>query len=211
MRVITCTIISAVVAFSVGYFLASQKTINAPPPMVQSFIWPPLELEPFKLIQTTNQIFDETNFLGHWTLIFFGYTHCPDICPTTMATLAAVNKQLSNGYSFQNKPQILFVSVDPERDKLTVLKRYKNAFDPNFIAATANQEQLHRLVRQFGSKTVKISSDKKNQYWYDHPATVSLVSPDRSLMGMFLPPFNPTDISSQIETIAAWYENLNQL
>ena len=198
--------ISAAVAFAIGYFLAPKGTEKVLPPTVESFIWPPLKLEPFELLRATDVTFDENNLDHHWTLLFFGYTHCPDICPTTMATLAAVNKRLGSGYSFQNKPQVLFVSVDPDRDKLPLLKQYKDAFDPSFIAASANQEQLHRLVRQFGSQTVKISSNDPEQYWYDHPATIALIAPDRTLTGMFLPPLSPDDISYQVETIAQWFE-----
>lgn len=105
---------------------------------------PPLA---FELTNEQDQSVSEANYTGDVILLFFGFTHCPHICPTTLANLAAVSKAL--GEETREDLRVLFVSVDPARDDPATLSAYTEAFDPEFIGLTGSQEALQALTRRY--------------------------------------------------------------
>ena len=136
-------ILVAVTAFIAGVYLALPTPSNTATPDIEGLLWPnPPKVEAFSLIDAKGARFDETNLDGHWTLVFFGFTHCPDVCPGTLTTLKAVAGRLAGTPEFASRGQVLFVSVDPERDTPEVLQRYVEHFDPSFLAATAPPAEL---------------------------------------------------------------------
>lgn len=100
----------------------------------------------FTLTRDDGQSITQKSYLGKLVLLYFGYTHCPDICPTTLADLATAIKQLGPD---ANQVRVLFVSVDPARDTPTVLKNYVNAFGPWFVGATGSQAQLVAITKRY--------------------------------------------------------------
>lgn len=104
---------------------------------------PPLQ---FTLTRDDGQIVNQSDYLGKLVLLYFGYTHCPDVCPTTLADLAAAVKQLGPQ---ADQVRILFVSVDPARDTPVVLKSYVNAFSPWMVGLTGSQAQLTTLTKRY--------------------------------------------------------------
>lgn len=145
----------------------------------------PRELRSFQLGRADGGSFDERDFQGHWSLVFAGFTHCPDICPSTLALLNTVSSRLAEA----GKPvQVVFVSVDPERDTPVVMRGYVGYFDPSFIAITGPEDQLSILMSSLGLIYVKVPGDVEGSYTMDHSAALVLINPEGRIAGYFAPP-----------------------
>ena len=107
------------------------------------------------------------DFKGKVVVMFFGYAQCPDVCPTTMTEMAQVKQQLG---SDGNKLQVLFVTVDPERDTPSVMKAYMGAFDPSFVALIPTPEQLPALAKDYKVYYKKVEGKTPTSYSMDHSA-----------------------------------------
>lgn len=132
-----------------------------------SGLMPPLE---FKLTDEDGRSVSAEDYLGKPTLLFFGFTNCPDICPTTLARLAAVSKQLDK--ELQKDLQVLFVSVDPARDDPETLRRYTDAFGPQFIGLTGSQAALDALTRRYRVTYGYGDKDASGNYEVSHSSAV---------------------------------------
>ena len=121
-----------------------------------------------------------------------------------MQTLKVVREKLIGYRVFERKGQVLFVSVDAERDTPEVLRAYTDYFNPEFLAATAPPEELYQLTAQFGMQFMKISGSKADEYFFDHPSSILLVGPDNRVTGVFTPPLDADDIVRQIREIIDW-------
>lgn len=107
------------------------------------------------------------DFKGKVLVIFFGYTQCPDVCPTTLAELAQVKKALGPD---GDKVQGLFVTVDPERDTPELLKAYLQSFDPSFVALRGSEEQTKAVAKEFKVFYAKVPGKTEGSYTMDHTA-----------------------------------------
>lgn len=155
--------------------------------------------EPRKLAQVTllNQHGDKvTNelFKGHWSLLFLGYTFCPDVCPTTMAGLAKIYPELTN-IATDSPIQIVFVSVDPKRDTPERLASYVEYFNPEFIALTGEHSMLFPFARSLGLMYAMAESTDNPNYLVDHSASVVVVDPNGFAIGRFKPNYNPGELA----------------
>jgi protein SCO1/2 len=115
-------------------------------------------------------------FDGHWTLVFFGFTNCPDVCPTTLATLAQAYRSLTDLPAGQ-RPRVLFISVDPERDDRDRLGSYVDFFDPGFSAATGTPDAIAEAAAAFGVPYAKVPLPNGG-YTMDHGSGIFVVGPD---------------------------------
>ncbi|MFA5937973.1 MAG: SCO family protein [Sinimarinibacterium sp.] len=151
----------------------------------------PRALPAFALLDENAQPFTNQNLQGHWTLIFPGFTYCPDVCPTTLGLLKNVEAQL--GAKAQGLQVVLF-SVDPERDTPEALNRYVRFFSPRFKAATTAEPALKAFAQALGIAYVKVpgetSIDGADSYTMDHSAALVLVNPRGELAGYFTPPLS---------------------
>ena len=134
-------------------------------------------LPEFKFEMVNNKTFTNQNLSDHWTLFFIGYTFCPDICPTTLADLDRVYPELIKPP--YNNIQIVFVSVDPNRDKANNLAEYVNYFNPNFIGTTSTHEILFPFSQDLGLvySIVEEGDNEDAYYLVDHSASLVLVNP----------------------------------
>ncbi len=132
-----------------------------------SGLMPPLK---FELTNEEAQPVSEADYAGDVTLLFFGFTHCPHICPTTLAKLATVLQAL--GEDASEDLRILFVSVDPARDDPATLREYTQAFGPEFIGLTGNEEALQALTRRYRVTYGYGEKDDKGQYDVSHSNAV---------------------------------------
>lgn len=121
----------------------------------------------FKLIDHNGQTRTLASFKGKIVAIFFGYTHCPDVCPTTLSDFAAALKQLG---PLADQVQVLFVTVDPQRDKPELLKQYVPAFDPRFLGMTTDEASLKALAKEYKVVYQKTSVKGADNYLIDHSA-----------------------------------------
>ena len=137
---------------------------------------------PFKLVDQNSQPITEQDLIGHPYLVFFGFTHCPDVCPTTLFEVSEILRKL--GPDAKNV-RALFITVDPERDTPAVLKDYMSSFDPRVIGATGDSAAIMSVEKTFRVYAKKVPLDGGG-YTMDHTAIVYLM--DKA--GRFVAPFN---------------------
>jgi protein SCO1/2 len=154
----------------------------------------PRQLKDFELFDQDGHVFEKANLLGHWTLTFVGYTFCPDVCPTTLAELKRIYPQLQQ-IRADFPVQVMFLSVDPQRDTAERLKEYIQYFHPDFIAVSAPHTQLFPLVRSMGMMYSMSESTENANYLVDHSASVVVVNPQAQVVGRFKPDIQPGKIS----------------
>jgi protein SCO1/2 len=161
---------------------------------------PPRTLADFSLIDNQGRSFGAANLHGHWSLMFFGYTNCPDYCPTTLTTLAALTKQLRTASSVA-PPQVIFVSVDAKRDTPAQLNTFVPAFDPEFIGLTASsQPAIEALARKWGV-AVAIQSAPNGDYIVDHSTAIFVIDPAGHLAAILTGPFTVEALQSDYRRI----------
>ncbi|MDN6180488.1 MAG: SCO family protein [Halomonas subglaciescola] len=128
---------------------------------------PPLDLS---LTDENGQTVDENDYLGKPALVFFGYTHCPDICPVTLARLASVTRQLNE--DVRDDLQVLFISVDPARDSPGVLKEYTDAFGPQFIGLTGSKAEIDAVTNRYRVNYRYGDKNESGNYTVTHSSAV---------------------------------------
>ncbi len=158
----------------------------------------PRPLPEFSLIDQDAQPFTRESLLGHWTLIFPGFTYCPDICPTTLGVLKAVEAQLGRDAS---SLKIALFSIDPERDTPETLKRYVQYFSPNFIGVTTHEPQLKQMAQTLGVAYLKVPGDTPESYTMDHSAALVLIDPQAHIAGYFTPPHQVEALVRDLGTV----------
>ena len=150
----------------------------------------PRKLSDFELTDHSGQSFTRENLKGKWTMIFFGFTHCPDICPTTMATLSKMYQELSE--EEKTDLQVLLVSLDPERDTPEKLAQYVPYFHQDFVGATSDQHRLLKLATELNIAYSKVPLSNKSgsdSYTVDHSGNIILINPYGHFHGYLRPPF----------------------
>jgi protein SCO1/2 len=166
----------------------------------------PRVITAFQLVDSKGQAFNNTNLQGHWTIAFFGFTHCPMICPTTMATLKQSFQQLQTAQQ-KPMPQMLFVSVDPERDTPQRMNDYLLSFNKDFVGATGTKEQIDKLTQEMSVLYMKIqkAGAKSEDYNIDHSGTILLLDPKGQLFAVFSPPHNAQELAADLQAITKHY------
>lgn len=150
---------------------------------------------PFTLVATNGQTVSDQTYRGKWLFIFFGYTFCPDICPTALANISIALKKLDSEAS---DLQPLFITVDPERDTAKVLDDYLKSFDPRIIGLTGPQPQIDKVIKEYHVYVERQQHDPGDQnYFVSHNGYVYLINP----RGQFV---NVIQGSEPGEKIAAW-------
>jgi protein SCO1/2 len=137
---------------------------------------------PFQLTDQAGQAVTEKNLKGRPTLIFFGFTHCPDVCPTSLFEISEVLKAMGKD---ADRINAYFVSVDPERDTAAAMKEYLASFDPHLKGLTGNSEAVAKVISGFRVYARKVPL-KDGDYTMDHTALIYLMDRD----GKFVSPFN---------------------
>jgi protein SCO1/2 len=160
---------------------------------------PPRPLPPLALVDDDNQPFDATRLRGRWSFVFFGFTSCPDVCPVTMAALAETSKLLA-GLPEKLRPQVVMISVDPERDTPEQLAGYVKAFDPTFVGATGTKAAIDEFALRMGVAAAKRPLDG-GSYSVDHTTSVFLIDPDGALHALFSAPHTPKLIADDYRRI----------
>jgi protein SCO1/2 len=163
-------------------------------------------LQPFKLADQNNTVFDEKRLLGKWSFIFFGYTSCPDICPATLYVLSSVHGLLiAETGKIPDDMQVVFISVDPARDTNEKLAAYITYFNKDFIGATADKIEIDKLARQFGAGYVFEEETSAGEYNVSHTSAIFLVDPYGRLVATFSQPHQPQTITSQYKKIRRYF------
>ena len=166
-----------------------------------TLLTPRQALPDFSLIDSQGRSFGPANLRGHWSILFFGYTNCPDFCPTTLTTLAAMQKQLRAEHA--TLPQVIFVSVDAKRDTPAQLAKYVPYFDPDFIGLTAaDQPAIEAVAKQWGV-LVMVQPAKDGSYAVDHSSAIFVLDPAGRLAAILSGPFTVAALQSDFRRIVA--------
>jgi protein SCO1/2 len=155
----------------------------------------PRRIEAFQLTDVAGQPFTLAALQGHPTLLYFGFTHCPDVCPTTLAALAQVQKAAP-----LTAAQVVFVSIDPERDSAALLKAYIGAFDPHFVGLRGPPDALAPLLHSLSAIAVR-QDLPGGDYTMDHSAILYLLDTRARLVAVFSPPFSVAGLTADLRRV----------
>ena len=151
-------------------------------------------------LESANGPVSLADYRGKYVIIYFGYTSCPDICPTSLGALSQAMKQLTPGEL--ERIQGLFISVDPERDTLDKLQAYARYFHPSMIGITGSLETLNQVASQYGVYFHKVEIENSSMgYAVDHSSTIFLVDPEGKLKEMIQHSDSPGTILKQIRKV----------
>jgi protein SCO1/2 len=204
-------LLSAVLALAGGYWLA-EWLLGKPPDLSglhATVFRQPRAIEPFTLIDHTGKRFDNRSLQGRWSFVFFGYTHCPDVCPTTLSVLNSVARKLETE---KDRIQYVFVSIDPGRDTPEQLGQFVSYFNGSFLGATGSEDTLNALTRQLGVIYARVAAKPEAQnaaaddYLVDHSASVLLFDPAGRYHAVFTPPLDAASMAHDFEAISDAYK-----
>ncbi|MEM1081858.1 MAG: SCO family protein, partial [Pseudomonadota bacterium] len=143
--------------------------------------------------------FTERQFKDRYSLLFFGFTNCPDICPDTLNQIAEAKDRLELMRVEPHKlPQVVFVSVDPERDQGQAMMEYVRWFDEDFIAITGSDDALLELTGQVGALYLRLPADDSGFYTVDHSGMIVIIDPEARMMGRFPQPIDTEDMVADL-------------
>lgn len=195
----------AVLAAATGFYVSlkqsqkEQQVKRTNTPVIEGLFWPnPKQLHDFNTLDQTGTKFGLEQLTGKWSFIFFGYTHCPDVCPITLSVMSDVYQELEPQH---NDIQVIFVTVDPDRDTTEELAQYVAYFNKDFIGLGGGKKKIDSLTKQIGI-AYYINNEKQNEnYLVDHTASIFLIDPKARLIAKLSPPHNTDKIIQQFTDI----------
>ena len=197
-----------VLSLIVGLWLSQQMLMNnndtRVPSNLDATVLPNARpLVGFSLIDQNGERFSPKQLQGQWSFLFFGFTNCPDVCPTTLKVMQTMWKTLPTKMGDKGHPRLYFVSVDPDRDKPETLKQYVQFFNPEFNGVTGKLDELDKLTNQIGILYgYDEKEDSKDQeYIVNHSAQLILVDPKGRMRAVISPPHIAKTIGSNFQTI----------
>jgi protein SCO1 len=197
-QLIAIAMVLAVSAAVAGAWLAAR--LGGPPAPEYARVLPtPRPLPEVTAVDHTGSPFTRTDFEGHWTIAFFAFTHCPDICPATLQVLAGARRLLDD-LPAEDRPEVLMISVDPGRDSPERLAEYVPYFHPEFRGLAVADQHLPELARGFGA-AYAYSPLGDDSYTVDHTASLFLVDRQARLAAVFPTPHTAKGIASDLRRI----------
>jgi len=163
----------------------------------------PRNIGDIKLVDQKGKPFTKERFEGVWTLVFFGFTHCPDVCPTTMALLNEFMQRLEGTEA--DDTRVVMVSVDPARDTVEVLSEYVPYFNPEFTGVTGDFLDIHRFATALNTPFRKTPGQGED-YQVDHSANVVLINPRGDYHGFFRAPLDLGKMKVTYRSARLWWE-----
>ncbi len=195
----------ATLAVVAGLWLQLRMSAPAVPPETNATLLRTARpIADVRLQDTLGNEFRIQQLQGRWSLVFFGFTHCPDVCPTTLTILGQVARSLSDLPEAQ-RPQLVFVTVDPERDVPSVIKGYVEHFDKNMIGLTGELAQIEALAAQLGVAFQKVPLDQGG-YSMDHSAAILMLNPGAELNAIISAPHTVEGVSGDYRKIVEFMD-----
>lgn len=189
--------------------LLYQQLNKSEPPEHALYYQQPRAINAFQLTDHDNSAFNNESLNGNWSFVFFGYTSCPDVCPTTLQEINFVYPELKQ---VAENVQILLVSVDPNRDKPEKLAQYIRYFNSEFIALTGGHDVLFPFARNLGLMYAITEDTNQSSYLVDHSASIVLVNPDGYVAAIFKPTHEPGQVPAIIgENLVSDFNRIVQL
>ena len=188
----------------------NRDTVVQVPAQIEDYVfWQAKELSDFQLIRSQNRTLGLADLRGKWTFVFFGYTHCPDICPATLAVLGQAFRIIEQMPGRAAQIQGVFISVDPKRDAPDALADYASYFNDKFLGVTGSIAQLDAFSRQIGVMYAiqdQEAGKPDEGYLVTHSSTIFLIDPQGRLFGRFPPPQNPQEMAEVFMQIRAFHD-----
>lgn len=188
----------ALVAAIAGVYVARTVTQPAVPSLESGTSYPtPRVLPDFNLVDAHGNATTPATLAGHPTLVFFGFTHCPDVCPTTLALLASVQKRAS-----VPNLKVAFITVDPERDTPAQIGAYVSSFGGDFIGLTGTAPEILKATGGFGVAAARVEL-AGGDYTMDHSAAVFALDSQARIVAVFTPPLSAEKLTQDVQRLAA--------
>lgn len=169
MRYVLFGALLLAIALVSGLLFFYQTVTHSPALFNGTYLDPPALIEPFELASTDGQV-DIRGFQGEYAILVFGYTYCPDVCPTTLAQMARVMQRVSD--DVRDETNVVLISVDPDRDTAERVGRYARSFNSAFIGLTGTEAQLDTVSARFGVFREKVQKTAESEYLVDHTSSV---------------------------------------
>jgi len=184
--------------------ILSLTFFKTQPVQLQAGTWFGEQAKPlpdFQLLDQNMEKFGKEKLTGKWSLLFFGYTNCPDVCPGSLQMLDNMLNSIEDK-DIKKQIQVLFISVDPWRDTPQKLKQYVQYFNPEFLSASADIPQLNVLTKALGilHYTGK-TEDSQQEYDVAHSGSITLIDPQARYIGIFSSPHDSNKIAVDMKTI----------
>ncbi|MGD8514087.1 MAG: SCO family protein [Granulosicoccaceae bacterium] len=206
-------LVIAMLALGIGLWLgmqyfAGQQSAEQSEYQQATVLSAPRVLGPFEFTDHTGQPFNRESLRGRWTFLFFGYTHCPDVCPNTMAVFNLLAQGLKQQPEVLDKTRFALVSVDPERDTPDKMADYVSYFNPRFIGLSeTRQGNLLALSSQLGVVyLVRKPESGSDSYDVDHSPNILLIDPEARFHAVFTPPHDPEQMLADYNRIIENYQ-----
>jgi protein SCO1 len=198
---IPAMLVLAILAAGTGFYISLKQSQNQlrHNPGIEGLFWPnPKLIQEFNTLDQSGNQFGLDQMNGKWSFIFFGYTHCPDVCPVTMSVMADAYKQLA----VDNKElQIIFVTVDPERDTRQILSQYVSYYNEKIIGLGGTIDMVNSLTTNIGVPYYLNNEEQTENYLVDHSASIFLIDPKGRMVGKLSPPHQKDKIIQQFTKI----------
>ncbi len=177
LRIIFSLSLGLLIAGLIAAYQIKQETADKPLSVVANNFG-----GSFTLVNQDNETVTEKDFEGQWRLIYFGFTYCPAICPTELQKIAAALKDLGEE---GEKITPIFISVDPERDTVDVMRQYVKLFHPRLIGLTGTVAQIDEVKKSYKIYAAKVKDDTMTDYTVDHSSFIYLMNPNNDLIRIF--------------------------
>ncbi len=210
---IPAMVVLALLAAGTGFYISLKQSQNkqqqdfGTAANIEGLFWPnPKQLNDFSTLDQAGNPFGLEQIKGKWSFVFFGYTHCPDVCPITMSVMNEAYNQLS---ATNPNLQIIFVSVDPERDTIEKLAQYVSYFNKDFIGLGGDTEKVNSLTKQIGVAYYLNKEEQQEDYLVDHSASIFVFDPKARLVGKLNAPHESNKIIKQFNQIKTFINAQN--
>lgn len=197
---IAATVLVGILAAAAGIWAAmSLRGSDAIATSKATVLQPARPLPTFDLVDHRGQAFRKSHLENRWSLVFFGFTHCPAICPNTLGLLQKANQLLAD-LPADERPQLVFVSVDPERDSQQAMAEYVRFFSEDMVGVTGPTDRIESFTRAMGVPVAKTPLPG-GDYTVDHSAAIFLVNPQGEFNALFSTPHDANVIAQDYRTI----------
>ncbi|MFZ4710307.1 MAG: SCO family protein [Zwartia sp.] len=175
---------------------------------VSSLVLPAGQVSAFQLIDGDERPFTAHNLVDRWTFIVFGFTSCPDVCPSTLAVLTEFRETLTREFEGAKDVNIILVTVDPERDTPAILKQYVQHFDQHFIGLSGTDAQIRNLANQLGASYEITNRDASTGYTVSHSASLYLIDPQARHYATYVAPLEAALIAQRFKVFKQLYSQV---
>ena len=197
-------VVMCISAMALGAAAAALMGRDAPREVNATVLSAPRPVPAFEMIDGGGEPFTEQDLSRRWSILFFGFTFCPDICPRTLRLLSDVDDRLAD-LPEQGRPQVVFVSVDPRRDTPERLDSYVSHFNPAFVGITSSQSSIDDFTGGLGVAYTIVPGENEDDYTVAHSAALFLVNPRGELAAIFSAPHDAELIAADFRSIRESY------